>query len=365
MEKTELQKLPEYYGVLGWEDVAPIFAVSWVSGVPCVFVGDPGSSKSTFQVRFARSLGLKVEILDLQYLTQTRLLGIPNPDKLKQGVLNYVGGVIANRPDLVILEELTRCFDHVQGMILEFLREGRLDNQYLKCKRIANCNPPQNDLIGIHYLDYAAATRLVHINIPNISNELMKTFVNNWGLDWEPDSKGIEIADKLNILEMQIPPVERFKEIANSVMTVLGDYRLSGRQLDTLMRLLSASWNIEQTGLHAFSALDLGRIGASVIPLKLTKNKWNIDPDMLAIQISKHLADYPWSQKLEQKAQVASMKVEESKRKFSSLSIKELSQISFQQNLDGFIAFETMLNKISVAPEFRIPFDNFEELLIK
>ena len=34
MEKTELQKLPEYYGILGWEDVAPLFAVSWVSGVP-------------------------------------------------------------------------------------------------------------------------------------------------------------------------------------------------------------------------------------------------------------------------------------------------------------------------------------------
>lgn len=365
MEKTELQKLPEYYGILGWEDVAPLFAVSWVSGVPCVFVGDPGSSKSTFQIRFARSLGLKVEILDLQYLTQTRLLGIPNPDKLKQGVLNYVGGVIAHKPDVVILEELTRCFDHVQGLILEFLREGRIDNQYLKCKRIANCNPPQNDLIGIHYLDYAAATRLVHISIPNISNELMKTFINNWNREWEPDSKGIALAQKLDTLTIQSPPTDQFKEIANSIMTVLAEYRLSGRQLDTLMRLLSASWNIEQTGLHTFSALDLGRMAASTIPLQLTKNRWNIDPEMLAIQVSRHLSDFPWSQRFEKKTQVASMKVEEAKQKFNTLSIKELSEISLKSDLDGFIAFETMLHKISTSAEFRIPFDNFEELLAK
>jgi len=365
MEKTELQKLPEYYGILGWEDVAPLFAVSWVSGVPCVFVGDPGSSKSTFQTRFARSLGLKVEILDLQYLTQTRLLGIPNPDKLKQGVLNYVGGVIANKPDVVILEELTRCFDHVQGLILEFLREGRIDNQYLKCKRIANCNPPQNDLIGIHYLDYAAATRLVHISIPNISNELMKTFIDNWDRYWEPRPQGIALAKQLDTLEIQTPPTDRFKEIANSVMTVLAEYRLSGRQLDTLMRLLSASWNIEQSGLHVFSALDIGRMAASIIPLQLTKNRWNIDPEMLAIQVSRHLPDFPWSQRFEQKTQVASMKVEEAKQKFNTLSIKELAEISKKQDLDGFIAFETLLHKISAAPEFRVPFDNFEELLVK
>lgn len=363
MEKTELQKLPEYFGILGWEDVAPIFATSWVASVPCVFIGDPGSSKSTFQVRFARSLGLKVEILDLQYLTQTRFLGIPNPDKLKQGVLNYVGGVMASRPDVVILEELTRCFDHVQGQILEFLREGRIDQQYLKCKRIANCNPPSNDLVGVHYLDYAKATRLAHISIPNLSNQLMKTFIDNWNIDWEPNPQGVELAKALEAIELKAPPTDKFKELATSVMTVLAEYRLSGRQLDTLMRLLSASWNIEQLGIHSFSALDIGRISASVIPLQLTKNKWNIAPDMLAIQVSRHLPDYPWTEKFEQKNQIASMKVEEAKQKFSALSIKDLATLSLKQDLDGFIAFETMLRKMEIDPEFKIPFDNFKELV--
>jgi len=158
-------------------------------------------------------------------------------------------------------------------------------------------------------------------------------------------------------------PTEQFHKIAKKVTEVLIQYRLSGRQLDTLLRLLTASWNLEEAQLHQYSAIDIGRLAASTIPLQLTKNKWSIDSETLAMNVAKMLPDFPWTEQISSKVQVASVRVEENQLKYSSWEISALAKEALKADLDGFVAFEVMLKKIKDDPKFKVPFDNFSTLL--
>lgn len=357
---SDLQVLIKELGILGWDEVAPVFFASWIAGVPSVLIGEPGAAKTTLQTRFARALGLKVEILDLQHLTPSRLLGIPNPDRLKEGLLEYVGGLIASHPDVVILEEINRCHDSTQSLILEFLREGRLDKYYIKCKRMASCNPPGvNSLVGVHYLDYAQATRMVHIQVPNLSSTLASTFIDNWNLDWAPDKETSDMCKHVHNLKPGQPPQEILKSIALSLISNLNEYKISGRQIDTLLRLLCASWTLEQEGLHTFNAHDLGRLATSVIPLTLCKTPWTIKPEFLEVQVAKGLPEFPWQQELQKTSTNVSTLIEQAQRKYSAMEIEDILPNIKGKGPDHFIAFEILLQKITKSAAWNKPFDNF------
>jgi hypothetical protein len=349
----------------GWEDVVPVFFASWVSGVPSVLIGDPGASKTTFLQRFSLALKEKTETLDLKYLTPTRLLGIPNPDKLRQGILEYVGGLIATRPRIVILDELTRCNDGVQSLILEFIREGRLDQTYIACKRVCTANPPMSGLVQVSYLDYANATRMVHIEVPNLSKELFPTFVKEWGLKWEPTQEACELAKYVNGLELKLPDAEKLQMMTTTILGSLVDYNINGRQLSNLMRLLVATYTIEQSGLHTYTSDDIGRVAVSIVPLKLTKNKWTTQADVLASEVAKDLPLLPWQHKEKDNTSViASRQVEEIKKTLAEKQPEELIEIiKSGDQLNSFIAFGELIKNMAVNSSWNIPFDNFDAIL--
>jgi hypothetical protein len=356
---SDLQNLPEGLGVYGWGNIAPLFFSAWVANLPCVLIGPPGSSKTTFVTRFSKALALKTETLDLPYLTSTRLLGIPNPDMLKQGKLVYIGGVIDSRPDVVIFDELTRCHPSTQSLTLEFLREGRLDQVFIKCKRVATANPPAGDLVGVSHLDMAQATRIVHCEVPSLASTLVSKFITEWNVFKPLPPEVIDACRYVNDTPMDLPPIDKLRPIALALAKGLSEYSLSGRQLDSLMRILTASYNLEVRGLHNFEALDLGRLAASVIPLKLTKNKWSIQPEMLALQLAKHLPDFPWKQEVVESYQTASVAVEAAQQKFQMASLEELLRACKDGSLEGFVAFEALLKKVSTDRAWDIPIDNF------
>ena len=356
---SDLENLPEGLGVYGWAKIAPLFFSAWVANVPCVLIGPPGSSKTTFVTRFSKALSLKTETLDLPYLTSTRLLGIPNPDMLKQGKLVYIGGVIDTKPDVVIFDELTRCHPSTQSLVLEFLREGRLDQHFIKCKRMATANPPAGDLVGVSHLDMAQATRIVHCEVPSLAAGLVSKFIAEWNTSKPIPAEVIEACQYVSSTPMELPPAAKMSSVALVLAKGLGDYGISGRQLDSLMRLLTASYNLEQRGLHDFTAEDLGKLATSIVPLKLTKNKWSIQPEMLALQLSKHLPDFPWKQEVKESHQTASIAVEAAQQKFQMSSIEELILASRNGGLEGFVAFETLLKTVASDRAWDIPLDNF------
>jgi hypothetical protein len=359
--KSILMMLPEALGILGWEGIAPTFFCSWIANVPCVFIGDPGSAKTTFQIRFARALELKIDVLDLQYLSTTRLLGIPNPEKLKAGILEYVGGLLSTRPEIVILDELNRCQDQVQGIILEFLREGRLNNSYLKCKRMASCNPPTNNLTGVHYLDYAQATRLVHIAIPNLSISLWTQFIDDWNVTFDLSEEVKSLCQSIHSLELISPDPNHLKSISMALLNSFNKIPVSGRQIDLLLRLLTASWTLEYHNLHTFTALDIARLGASIIPYQLTRNTWGItESDLFINQLSKKLPDFPWKSEEVFKTQNLSVQVEQTQLKFQMYELEALLPHCNGTTLENFIAFEIFLEKAIANPRFNVKFDNWE-----
>jgi hypothetical protein len=360
---SKLQRLPQDLGILGWDSISPTFFCAWIANIPCVFIGDPGAAKTTFQVRFARALELKLDVLDLQYLSTTRLLGIPNPEKLRVSVLEYVGGLLSTKPDVVILDELNRCQDQVQGIILEFLREGRLNNSYLKCKRVASCNPPANNLVGVHYLDYAQATRLIHIPIPNLSISLREQFIEDWNVQFVITPETKLLCQELNSLELLKPNPAHVKSIAIALLDSFNNIPVSGRQIDLLLRLLSASWTLEANGFHSFTGLDIARLGASIIPFQLTRNSWNIsDGELFATQISKRLPDFPWKSDEVIKTQNLSVQVEQTQMKFQMMEIESILPHCKGTSLENFIAFEVFVAKAASDPRFQVEFDNWDLL---
>lgn len=360
---SKLSSLPNQLGILGWENVSPVFFCAWISNVPCVFIGDPGSAKTTFQVRFSKALDLKIDVLDLQYLSITRLLGIPNPEKLKLGFLDYVGGLLSTKPDVVILDELNRCQDQVQGIILEFLREGRLNNSYLKCKRIASCNPPSNNLVGVHYLDYAQATRLAHIPIPNLTLSLWDRFIDDWNSSYSIGDECRKNCQDLNNLQLENPDAKHLKSITNALLNSFNNIPVSGRQIDLLLRLLTASWTLEKNGYHSFSGLDIARLGSSIIPHQLTRNSWGInDHELFVNQLSKKLPDYPWQSNEILKTQNLSVQVEQTQMRFQLMDLETILPHCSGTTLENFIAFETFISKAVGDPRFHVEFDNWNLL---
>jgi hypothetical protein len=363
---SKLQLIPEQLGTYGWRNIAPLFMCSWLADVPSVFIGNPGSSKTTFHKRFCLALDLKVEVLDLQHLTTTRLLGLPHPDSLKIKVLDYVGGVADKKPDVVIFEELNRCFDHVQGLILEFIREGRLDNHYIKCKRIANCNPPSNVLVGVHFLDYAQATRLVNIPIPDLTTALWEKFIDEWQVSFKISAEAKEACKEANSVKMVQPDTERLKLIAFNLLNSIPNIPVSGRQIDNLLRLLSASWSFEKAGLHKFTALDLGRLCASLIPYQLTRNSWDIkDFETFATNLSQKLPNYPWGAEAFPKTQNLSVEVEALQLQYQKMELSDLLPLCSGTDLSNFIAFEVFVSRAAADPSYDVDFDGWETLKVQ
>jgi hypothetical protein len=360
---SKLQLIPEQLGTYGWRNVAPMFLCSWLADVPSVFIGNPGSAKTTFHKRFCEALGLKVEVLDLQYLTTTRLLGLPHPESLKQEVLKYVGGVADKKPDVVIFEELNRCFDHVQGIILEFIREGRLDQNYIKCKRICNCNPPSNVLVGVHFLDYAQATRLVNIPVPDLTTALWDRFIDDWQVSFKITPEAKTACKEVTHVKLVQPDNERLKLIAFNLLNSIPNIPVSGRQIDNLLRLLSASWSFEVAGLHKFKAIDLGRLCASLIPYQLTRNNWDIkDFETFATTLSSKLPNFPWSAESFPKTQNLSVEVETLQLQYQKMDLPELLTVCFGTDLSNFIAFEVFVSRAASDPAYDIEFDGWEAL---
>jgi hypothetical protein len=205
----------------------------------------------------------------------------------------------------------------------------------------------------------AQATRIVHCEVPSLGAALVGKFIEEWNVAKPIPEVVADACKYIHTTPMDLPPAELFYSIAKSLAKGLNEYSISGRQLDSLMRLLTASYNIEKRGLHEFSALDLGRLATSIIPLKLAKTKFSIQPDMLAIQLAKHLTDNPWKQAQTETYQTASVAVEAAQQKYGMASLDELLMASKAGGLDGFVAFEALLKKIVADRAWDVPIDNF------
>jgi hypothetical protein len=206
---------------------------------------------------------------------------------------------------------------------------------------------------------------MTHVEVPDMNLSVATDFIDNWGLSWSPNQEIKELCERLNEIELREPPKEKLKSLSMALLRNLEKYNVSGRQIDTLLKLLTTSWTLEQLEFHRYSARDIGRLAASIVPVRMTKNGWEVSAEVLATTLTSGLADFPWEQSSTPVIKTASIAVEEIQNNCLRKTIKELIEIikAPANELESFLAFEVMLHKMENSTDWLMPFDNYVSLL--
>ena len=151
-----LKKLQIY----GYEEFEPFIFLSLVTGSPVLFIGPHGTAKTLLAKRIADFLGLKFHAYDASKAMFEDMVGFPDPEKLKEGKLNYIRGDITLwDKEFILIDEISRALPGLQNKWLEIIRSRRLMGIPLKQVQFifAAMNPPT--YMGAMPLDEALADR--------------------------------------------------------------------------------------------------------------------------------------------------------------------------------------------------------------
>ena len=88
----------EQLGIYGWkEQHESLVMASLLTGDPLLVIGNHGCAKTHLACRVAEALGRRFLVYDASKAIFEDVLGYPNMEKLKQGVVEYVPGSVTSR----------------------------------------------------------------------------------------------------------------------------------------------------------------------------------------------------------------------------------------------------------------------------
>jgi len=131
-------------GIYGWkEEVESLVIASLLTGDPLLLVGNHGCAKTHLAYRIAEALGKRFLVYDASKAMFEDVLGYPNVEKLKQGVVEYVPSpVTVWDKELILIDELNRAIPELQSKWLEIIRSRRIMGFSTKVKWVwAAMNP--------------------------------------------------------------------------------------------------------------------------------------------------------------------------------------------------------------------------------
>jgi len=172
-----LQKL----GVYGWpERDENLLLASLLTGDPLLLIGKHGCAKTHCAVKLAQALGRKSLCYDASKCMFEDVLGYPNVEKLKQGIVEYIESPITIwDKELIIIDELNRAVPELQGKWLEIIRSRQIMGFATKVKWVwAAMNP--HTYSGVNAMDEALIGRFA-------------TFL------YPPDILGMEEEDRIKV----------------------------------------------------------------------------------------------------------------------------------------------------------------------
>jgi len=115
-------------GIYGWEERDEnLVLASLVTGDPLLLIGSHGCAKTYLASQIAGALNKKFIVYDASKAMFEDVLGYPNVEKLKQGIMEYVpGGVTIWDKEIILIDEIGRAVLELQNKWLEIIRSRRI-----------------------------------------------------------------------------------------------------------------------------------------------------------------------------------------------------------------------------------------------
>jgi hypothetical protein len=124
MKTMTMQQL----GIYGWKEADEnLVLASLLTGDPLLLIGNHGCAKTHVANKVAQALGRKFLVYDASKAMFEDVLGYPNVEKLKQGVVEYVPSPVTIwDKELVLIDELNRAVPELQSKWLEIIRSRKI-----------------------------------------------------------------------------------------------------------------------------------------------------------------------------------------------------------------------------------------------
>ena len=115
-------------GIYGWpERDENLLLASLLTGDPLLLVGGHGCAKTHAAGKLATALGRKFLAYDASKAMFEDVLGYPNVEKLKHGIVEYVSSPVTIwDKELVLIDELNRAVPELQSKWLEIIRSRKI-----------------------------------------------------------------------------------------------------------------------------------------------------------------------------------------------------------------------------------------------
>ena len=115
-------------GIFGWKEADENLVVaSLLTGDPLLLIGNHGCAKTHVANKVAQALGRKFLVYDASKAMFEDVLGYPNVERLKHGVVEYVPSPVTIwDKELVLIDELNRAVPELQSKWLEIIRSRKI-----------------------------------------------------------------------------------------------------------------------------------------------------------------------------------------------------------------------------------------------
>ena len=115
-------------GIFGWSEADEnLLLASLLTGDPMLLIGNHGCAKTHVAGKVAQALGRKFLVYDASKCMFEDVLGYPNVEKLKHGIVEYVPSPVTIwDKELVLIDELNRAVPELQSKWLEIIRSRKI-----------------------------------------------------------------------------------------------------------------------------------------------------------------------------------------------------------------------------------------------
>jgi len=115
-------------GIFGWNEADEnLVLASLLTGDPLLLIGNHGCAKTHVANKVAQALGRKFLVYDASKAMFEDVLGYPNVEKLKHGVVEYIQSPVTIwDKELVLIDELNRAAPELQSKWLEIIRSRKI-----------------------------------------------------------------------------------------------------------------------------------------------------------------------------------------------------------------------------------------------